>query len=51
MQCLTIRLMYENKRLTLLLSQGKKNPGTDGPSVVSFLKQVILAKKMKIDRY
>lgn len=30
--------------------QGKKNPGTDQNSVISFLKSVMDAKEMKIDR-
>ncbi|KAJ8748332.1 hypothetical protein K2173_001751 [Erythroxylum novogranatense] len=30
---------------------GKKNPGTDRQSVVSFMKQVIKAKEMKIDNW
>lgn len=30
--------------------QGKKNPGTDRYSVESFLRQVLEAKEMKIDR-
>jgi len=30
--------------------QGKKNPGTDEQSVKSFLKQVLEAKEMKIDK-
>lgn len=31
-------------------SQGKKNPGTDNNSVLSFLDQVMKAKEMEIDR-
>lgn len=31
--------------------QGKKNPGTDRDSVLSFLSRVLRAKEMKIDRY
>ena len=31
--------------------QGKKNPGTDRSSVLSFLEQVRKAKEMKIDRF
>lgn len=31
--------------------QGKKNPGTDSPSVELFLNKVRTAKEMKIDRY
>lgn len=30
--------------------QGKKNPGTDRESVISFLNQVKKANEMKIDR-
>lgn len=37
--------------VTLLhISQGKKNPGTDRQSVISFLEQVRKAKEMLIDR-
>lgn len=31
--------------------QGKKNPGTDRQSVEGFLRQVLEAKEMKIDKY
>ncbi|CAN1220493.1 Diacylglycerol kinase 5 [Linum perenne] len=30
---------------------GRKNPGTDRPSVISFLKEVMKAKEMKIDNW
>jgi diacylglycerol kinase (ATP) len=30
--------------------QGKKNPGTDEQSVLSFLDKVMKAKEMKIDK-
>lgn len=36
--------------MSAALSQGKKNPGTDEQSVVSFLDQVLKAKEMKIDK-
>lgn len=35
----------------LHLVQGKKNPGTDRHSVLSFLEQVKKAKEMMIDRF
>lgn len=37
--------------LSTLEFQGKKNPGTDRSSVLSFLDKVKKAKEMKIDRW
>lgn len=38
------------KIVTVVNSQGKKNPGTDRESVELFLSQVRSAREMKIDR-
>lgn len=37
--------------LMVLVLQGKKNPGTDRESVLTFLDQVKKAKEMMIDRF
>lgn len=38
------------KRVTVINSQGKKNPATNCQSVESFLSQVRSAREMRIDR-